>query len=493
MTPTAIVIGSGFSSLSSASYLAKEGFEVTILEKNSQVGGRARQWISHGFTFDIGPTWYWMPDIFENFFGDFNESVSDYYQLLRLDPSYRVYFGTQEFEDIPATKKELFDLFEKYQPGSTPILKSFLEQAKLTYKLAVNEMAFKPGHSLFEFLSTETISHSHLFIQSLRDQIRSKFKHPYLISLLEFPVLFLGAKPSDIPAFYNFMNHADLEMGTWYPNGGMYSVVKGMVNLAGKLGVTIITNCAVESLNVQGSKIVSIQTRKGVFTADYVVSGADYHHTESLLPEKYRNYKEDYWKKKVFAPSALLFFIGINKKLNHLRHHTLFFDTSFDKHAGDIYDHPAWPEEPLFYVNIPSITDATVAPEGQECMTVLIPIAPGLADTPELREKYFNLIIDRFEKVTNEKIRENIILKNSYCVNDFINDYNSYKGNAYGLANTLFQTGYFRPSIRNKKVKNLHYTGQLTVPGGGVPPAIISGKIVAREILKKIKVYENAV
>ncbi len=492
MSSKAIVIGSGFSSLSSACYLARDGYDVTILEKNQQPGGRARQLQSGGFTFDIGPTWYWMPDVFENFFADFGHRVSDFYQLSRLDPSYRIYFDQQKFEDIPASKEELYRLFEKYQPGSSSLLKSFLAQAGMTYNLAVKEMAFKPGHSLFEFVTPQTMTHAHLFVQSLRQLVRSKFKHPYLISLLEFPVLFLGAKPGDTPAFYSFMNHADLEMGTWYPEGGMYCVVEGMLKLASDLGVTIHTDIAVGGLEVSDSCVRNVITSSGNYAPDVVVSGADYQHTESLLPIEYRNYTDKYWSKRTFAPSALLFFIGINKKLKTVLHHTLFFDSSFDDHAEAIYDHPSWPEQPLFYVNVASVTDPVVAPLGQECMTILIPIAPGIEDTEEIREKYFMDIIQRFEHLTGEEIMDHIIFKHSYCVNDFTKDYNAYKGNAYGLANTLFQTGYFRPSIRNKKVKNLFYTGQLTVPGGGVPPAIISGKIVAREILKKIKIDEYA-
>ncbi|MBK9983989.1 MAG: phytoene desaturase [Saprospiraceae bacterium] len=492
MPPEALVIGSGFSSLSSACYLAKAGFSVTMLEKNHQPGGRARQLRDQGFTFDIGPTWYWMPDVFENFFADFGHRVSDFYQLSRLDPSYRIYFDQYKYEDIPASKEELYRLFEKYQPGSTSLLKSFLKQAGMTYNLAVKEMAFKPGYSLFEFVTPQTMTNAHLFVQSLRRLVRSKFKHPYLISLLEFPVLFLGAKPGDTPAFYSFMNHADLEMGTWYPDGGMYSVVEGMLKLASDLGVTIHTDIAVGGLEVSDANVRNVITSSGNYAPDVVVSGADYQHTESLLPIEYRNYSEKYWSKRTFAPSALLFFIGLNKKLTTVLHHTLFFDSSFDNHAEAIYDHPSWPEQPLFYINVPSVTDPTVAPIGNECMTILIPIAPGIEDTAEIREKYFLDTIRRFEYLTGEKIIEHIVIKHSYCVNDFTKDYNAYKGNAYGLANTLFQTGYFRPGIRNKKVKNLFYTGQLTVPGGGVPPAIISGKIVAGEIIKKINIDEYA-
>ncbi len=492
MTTRATVIGSGFSSLSAACYLAQSGMDVTILEKNEHPGGRARQLRSEGYIFDIGPTWYWMPDIFENFFADFHRKPADYYTLRRLDPSYSIYFSPTDYEPVPASKEGINKLFEKYQPGSSALLQKFLEEAEMTYNLAVSQMAMKPGHSPLEFISVQTITHVPLFIQSLRQRVRNKFKHPYLISLLEFPVLFLGAKPGDTPAFYSFMNYADLVLGTWYPDGGMYNVVKGMVALAEELGVKMIMNCEVKSFNSDQKNIYEVNTSQGTFATDIVISGADYHHTESLLQGDDRNYSDAYWSKRTFAPSALLFFVGLNRKLKNLDHHTLFFDTSFDEHAHSIYDTPEWPENPLFYVNIPSITDPLVAPIGHECLTILVPIAPGIEDTPEIREMFFQKIMNRMEFITGNDIRQHIVIRHSYSINDFVEDYNAYKGNAYGMANTLFQTGYFRPSIQNKKINNLYYTGQLTVPGGGVPPAIMSGKIVATEILKKIRRYEFA-
>lgn len=486
----AIVIGSGFSSLSAACYLSKTGFEVTVLEKNKEAGGRARQYVEKGFTFDIGPTWYWMPDVFEKFFADFNRKPEDYYNLHRLDPSYRIYSGINKYENIPADRKELLSLFEKYEPGSSTILDAFMKEAGATYELAINEMAYKPGVSLFEFLTIETLSKAHLFIQSLRNQVRQKFKHPFLISLLEFPVLFLGAKPGDAPAFYHFMNYADLEKGTWYPEGGMYSVVKGITKLAVELGVNIYTNCNVNKLVVKNNLITAIETSEGLLQADVVVSGADYHHTEQLLDPEYRNYDNKYWEKRVFAPSAILFFLGINKKFNDMLHHDLFFDESFDRHAASIYDVPSWPEKPLFYINVASVTDSSAAPDGCEALTILVPLAPGLNDTPEIREQYFEMLVNRFEEITGEKIRGHIVVKKSYCLNDFVNDYNAYKGNAYGLASTFLQTGYFRPKVTSRKIGNLFFCGQLTVPGGGVPPAIISGKIAVGEINKKFTVHE---
>jgi len=462
---------------------------VTVLEKNDQPGGRARQWKQDGFTFDMGPTWYWMPDIFEKFFADFGKKTSDYYSLQRLDPSYRVYFGEKDIMDMPVGQEKIETLFESLEKGSGKKLRKFLASAKKTYNVTVNEMVHIPGHSPIELVTTDTIGNLGLFLMSVRTQVRSMFNHPHIRNVLEFPVLFLGAKPGKIPAFYNFMNYADLELGTWYPSEGMYSVVRAMYGLATELGVKFNFNCEVEKIGLipgpspkeKGVVAASINEK---YECDILVSGADYHHTEQLLDAGLRRYSENYWNKKVFAPSALLFYLGVNKKLENMSHHTLFFDADFDLHAEAIYDDKHWPENPLFYVSCASKTDLTCAPEGFENVTILVPVAPGIEDNDETREKYFTLVIERLEKMTNQKIRGHIVLKRSYCISDFKKDYHSYKGNAYGLANTLFQTAFLRPKIRSRKVNNLYFAGQLTVPGPGVPPCIISGKIVAGEILK---------
>ncbi|MBT8318119.1 MAG: phytoene desaturase [Lutibacter sp.] len=481
-----LIIGSGFSSLSASCYLAKKGYNVTLLEKNSSVGGRARVLQKDGFKFDIGPTWYWMPDVFEKFFNDFGKKSSDYYDLEKLAPAYQVYFNTLESIIISDRIEEIYAIFEKEEKGSSVYLKKFLDAAKFNYEIAVNNMVYKPGNSITELITKDTIVNVAQFFKSISKEVRSNIKSKKLIQILEFPVLFLGAKPSNTPSFYSFMNYADFGLGTWHPKGGMFEVVKGFVSLATSLGVTIKTEQNVEKIEVENGKAVGVISNGEFLKADIVISGADYHHSETLLDKKYRMYSEKYWENRTFAPSSLLFYVGLNKKLKNVSHHTLFFDSDFDAHAVEIYDTPSWPKEPLFYASFPSITDSSFAPEHQEAATFLIPIAPGIEDTPEIREHYFKLIMDRLERLTDQKVSDHIIFKESYCVNDFIEDYNSYKGNAYGLANTLTQTAFLRPKIKSKKVKNLFFTGQLTVPGPGVPPSIISGKIVAEMTTKNL-------
>jgi phytoene desaturase len=486
MKETITIIGSGFSSLAASCYLAKEGYNVTILEKNDNVGGRARQLVREGFTFDIGPTWYWMPDVFEKFFADFGKKPSDYYHLDKLNPAYEVYFDKLDAIQIPDNLQDIVDIFEVQEKGSSKHLTDFLDNAKHNYDVAIKDLVYRPGISMIELITPVTIKKANQFFSTIRTSVRKNIKDSRLQQIMEFPVLFLGAKPSNTPAFYSFMNYADFGLGTWHPKGGMYEVVKAMSLLAEELGVTIKTNQNVEKINVENGVVKSVISNGVTIESYFVLSGADYHHTETLLDQQYRGYSEKYWDTKTFAPSSLLFYVAFDKKIKNVSHHTLFFDTEFDVHARDIYDNPKWPEKPLFYASFPSITDDSVAPEGMEAGIFLIPIAPGIEDTPEIREKYFNSILGRFEDLTDQKVTNSIIFKESFCVTDFIKDYNSYKGNAYGLANILTQTAFLRPKIISKKVKNLFFTGQLTVPGPGVPPSIISGKIVSELIKKSI-------
>ena len=478
------IIGSGFSALSAACYLAKEGNKVTIYEKNKTIGGRARQLIRDGFTFDIGPSWYWMPDVFEKFFGDFNKKPSDYYQLSKLSPAYNVFFGIDDFVAIADNLPEIITTFESIEKGSGKKLDSFIKEAQSNYNIAIKDLVYRPGESPLELITLETATKVNQFFSNISKDVRKKFKNEKLIQILEFPVLFLGAKPSDTPSFYSFMNYADFGLGTWQPKDGMYSVIQGMETLAKELGVQIHTNSPIEKIVVENGKAVSIVINGERINADVILSGADYHHSETLLDQKYRQYSEKYWSKKTFAPSSLLFYVGFDKKLQNVAHHNLFFDVDFDKHAQDIYDDPKWPKEPLFYANFTSVTNQNLAPQGCENGFFLIPIAPGIEDTQELRDKYFNIIIERFEKITQQNVKNNIIFTESFCVNDFIKEYNSYKGNAYGMANTLLQTAFLRPKLKSKKVENLYFTGQLTVPGPGVPPSLISGKLVS-DLIKK--------
>jgi phytoene desaturase len=470
---SAIVIGSGFAGLAAASFMAKAGWHVTVLEKNRTPGGRARQLKENGFTFDMGPSWYWMPDVFERYFSLFNKSVNDYYSLERLNPSYRVYWP-DDYMDVPADFNELKQLFDSIEKGSGEKLEQYLKGAAYKYDVGMNKLVHKPGLSLTEFIDWQTIKGVFKLdvFNSIKKHIAKYFSHPKLQQLMEFPVLFLGALPEDTPALYSLMNYADIKGGTWYPKAGMYSIVNGMYQLAVELGVTFHFDEAVRKIDVNNGVANTVLTDKNSYVSDVVISGADYHFTETkLLSSAWQSYSEGYWSKRVMAPSCLLYYVGLNKKLDNVLHHSLFFDVPFDKHGKEIYKTKQWPTDPLFYVNVPSVTDPLSAPTGYENLFFLIPVAAGLeGDSEEQREQYFASIVKRMEERIGQSITDSIV-----------------KGNAYGLANTLRQTAILKPSCRSKKVKNLFYTGQLTVPGPGVPPSLISGEVVAKQVIKAFK------
>jgi phytoene desaturase len=484
-----IVIGAGFSGLSTATELADKGYEVMIVEKNEQAGGRARVFKEQGFTFDMGPSWYWMPDIFDNYFARFGKKTSDYYTLKRLDPSYSVILSDEEVVDMPADYDALRKLFESIEPGAANALDRFLEQAAYKYKVGIQEFVWKPSVKIAEFLSLRILVDALRMdvFSSFYSHVRKFFKSDTLLKLMEFPILFLGAISQNTPAMYSLMNYAEIKLGTWYPMGGMHLIVKGMVDLALSKGVQIEYLAEVNGFAIEGGKVKGVKTSKGVIEADAVVASADYHHVETLLGEAHRNYDEAYWDKRVMAPSSLLFYLGINKRLPRLKHHNLFFDRDFSIHSHEIYTDPSWPSDPLFYASAPSVTDPSVAPEGCENLFLLIPVAPNLEDTEAVREQYFEQLMDRLEQYCGVSIRDAIVYKRSYAHQDFIGDYHAFKGNAYGLANTLMQTAILKPSLKNRHLSNMFYTGQLTVPGPGVPPSLISGIVVAKEVEKLLK------
>jgi phytoene desaturase len=485
--PEVAVIGSGFAGLAASAVLALNGTNVSLFEKNAEIGGRARTFASDGFIFDMGPSWYWMPDVYERYFELFGKSSSDFYTLKKLDPGFAVFFSENEIVDIPAGFDEVCALFESIEPGSAKKLQKFISEGEFKYNVGMNEMVYKPGHSFTEFFSLKLMRDAlklQLF-SSFSSHVRKYFKDPRLLSILEFPVLFLGAMPKDTPALYSLMNFSGLKQGTYYPMGGFGSVISAFKTIAAEAGVDFKSAQAVDRLETNAGSITHVHTHHASKRVDAVVGAADYHHIENALiaPEE-RSYPESYWESRTFAPSCLLFYLGLNVKVDKLRHHNLFFDEDFERHAVEIYKDKKWPSNPLFYVCCPSKTDPSVAPPGHENLFILMPLAIGLEDIDEIRERYYDLLIKRLEKFTGQDIKKHVVFKKSYCVDNFERDYNAYKGNAYGLANTLMQTAIFKPKVRSKKIRNLFFSGQLTVPGPGVPPSIISGRIAANELLK---------
>ncbi|ERJ61352.1 phytoene desaturase family protein [Sphingobacterium paucimobilis] len=481
------VIGAGFSGLSAAAYLAQAGHDVHVFEKHDRPGGRARQFTTgQGYIFDMGPSWYWMPDIMDGFFADFGYKTTDFFELVPLNPQFQMIFAEDKIS-IPDRIEELKIVFEEIEKGAGRQLEKFMHSAKFKYEVGMQDFVNKPCHSWTEFISIQ-IAKSALrldLLTNFRSYVSRYFKSDKLRTLMEFPVIFLGASPKNIPALYSLMNYGGYALGTYYPMGGFYELVLAMKKIAEKQGANFYFNKTIESIDAQDCEVKSLIINGQKYEYDAVIASSDYHHTETLLKREYRNYDDNYWKKKMFAPSSLIFYLGINETIPNLKHHTLFFENELDEHIDCIYKDKKWPEKPLFYACCPSKTDGNVAPKGKENLFLLMPLATGINDEEPMREKYLSEMLSRIERLTGLcNLQSKIEYKKSYCVSDFLSDYNAYGGNAYGLANTLGQTAVLKPKIRNKKLKNLFYTGQITVPGPGVPPSIISGKIVANEINK---------
>lgn len=481
------IIGSGFSGLSAAAYGAKSGYEVHVFEKHNGPGGRARQFTTNeGYVFDMGPSWYWMPDIIENFFTDFGYKAADFFELISLNPQFEIIFSEEKLS-VPKGYEQLKELFETIETGAGLQLEKFIKAAKFKYEVGMQEFVNKPCHSWSEFISLKIAKSAFQLdlLTDFRSYVAKYFKDEKLRMLMEFPVIFLGASPKSIPALYSLMNYGGYALGTHYPKGGFYELVKAMWKIGENQGVKFHFNQTVEKINVENNQVRSLSINGELHFFDAVIASSDYHHTETLLDNQYRNYSELYWNTRTFAPSCLIFYLGIKEEIPNLKHHTLFFENDFNAHIDTIYSNKKWPDKPLFYCCCPSKTDDSVTPKGKENLFLLMPLAIGINDEEITREKYLAEMLTRIEKITGvSDLQSKIEYKRSYCVSDFVQDYNAFGGNAYGLANTLNQTAVLKPKIRNKKVKNLFYTGQLTVPGPGVPPSIISGKIVVKEVNK---------
>ncbi len=499
----AIVIGSGFGGLSSAAFLARDGYDVTVLEKNSWVGGRARVLERDGYRFDMGPSWYWMPDQHDRWFEQFNVSRKDFYAIHRVDPSYRAYFGdvvpgeARNVVDVPADRSGAHAVFERYEAGAADALDAFLDDCRRKYDFAMNSFIYKNYYTIFDFLNTTAIANLPLLnvLQSYGGRVRRSFQHPYLRRMLEFPVVFLGSSPKKTPAMYTLMSHIDFDLGTWYPEGGFGAVVRAMQQVAETQGATFHFNQEVVAIEVEQARSgrrpgratgVRVRTATGGeerIEADIVVANADYPHVEtSLLPAEYQSISEKKWKRAALAPAVLNFYLGFDRRLDEFAHHTFFFDSDWETHFDAVYANPRWIDDPLFYLHVPSKTDPSAAPADHEAVFLLIPIAPGLSDSPERRQVYLDHALTRMEQRTGRNLRRHLVFQESMSLTDFSRDYNAFMGNAFGLGQTLFQTAWFRAANRSRKVGNLYYAGQYTVPGTGTTMSMISGEVAADRI-----------
>ncbi len=503
-----VVIGGGFGGLSTACYLADAGADVTLLEKNEQLGGRASRLETGGFRFDMGPSWYLMPDVFERFFGHFGRSPEEFYTLSQLDPHYRVFWKDGDRVDVVPDLERNKELFESYEPGAADALDAYLEKSEYTYDVGMEHFVYEDRPRLRDYVDPDVLRYSWglSLLGKMQGHVEDYFEHPKLQQLMQYTLVFLGGSPTNTPALYNLMSHVDFNMGVYYPDGGIGAVVDGIVELATDLGVEFVTDAEVTAIegrrgafavDVAGNgdanegrtadgdaREVSANGGDGDrYLADLVVSNADYAHTErELLPPEKRQYTDAYWESRTYAPSAFLLYLGVEGDVEELAHHTLVLPTAWDRHFEQIFDDPAWPDDPAYYLCVPSKTDDTVAPEGHSNLFALVPIAPGLTDTPALRDRYRDVVLDDIAANTGTDLRDRIVVEETFCVDDFADRYNSYQGSALGLAHTLRQTSLFRPPHASGTVDGLYFTGATTTPGIGVPMCLISGQLTAERV-----------
>ena len=483
----AIVIGAGFGGLSSAALLAKRGWDVTLVEKNEELGGRGRPWSVDGYNFDMGPSWYLMPEVFDTFFEKLGKKREDYYGLKELETYYKVYFEKHEPVTVTKDLSETISLFDSFEPMGGKRLLRYLEQAKYKYDTAMKEFLYVEYKNIFQFFNRKVLSEGlklNIF-ESMDTFVSRYFKDIRARQILQYAMVFLGTAPADAPALYSIMSHVDMNLGVWYPENGMSGAVAGFEKVARDLGVKIVSGQPVERILSKDKKAIGVATAEENYYADIVVSSADYHHSETaLLEEPQRQYSERYWEKRTVAPSMFLIYLGMEKKIPSMEHHNLYFADDWGHHFDTIFKYPSWPKNPCFYLSCNSKTDPNSAPTDGENVFILVPTAAGLKDDDSVIEEYGDVVLDHVAKVTGEDFRSGVKVKRIYSTRDFEHDYNAYKGTALGLSHTLFQTAVFRPSHRSKKVGNLYYTGQYTHPGVGIPMAIISSEIISKEIEK---------
>lgn len=482
-----IVIGGGIGGLATAALLGKDGFEVTLFEKNDYLGGRAGQYKESGFTFDLGPTWYMMPDVFEQFFSLFDKKPSDFYKLIKLDPHYKVFFSSEESIQIKADIKENLALFESIEPGAGKKLQEVLNESKKIYNYSMQHLVRQNYLSLLPFFNTEMVKNIlsfHLF-KSYHNYIKSCFKDPKLQKILEFSTVFLGGSPFNTPAFYILILHTDFNLHIWHPEGGIYKVIEAVEALCRRYNVVIKKSEPVMELQSKNGKLTAAITARGIYEADIFVCNADYAYCETeLINNDNQSYSNSYWQKRTLAPSAFLLYLGLNKKMKNLEHHTLYFDRAWENHFDHVYNKStSWPKKPSYYLCVPTKTDSSLAPHGNEALTVLVPVSPYTKATESSKDIFMHRTIKHLEELTQQEIANKIMVKKIFTNSDFTSAYNAYKGSAFGIAHTLTQTALFRPNNKSKKLQNLYYVGQYTNPGIGLPPALISSQIVHQMII----------
>lgn len=484
-----IIVGSGIGGLATACLLAKRGYEVKVIEKNEMLGGRASVFEAQGYRFDMGPSWYLMPDVFEHFFKLVGENIHDYLKLTKLGPSYRVFFKDENKSvDCYSDLNKDLSTVEQLETGAAAALKKYLKLSEYQYNIAINNFMYKNYDSWWDFINWRSaIEGSKLSVfQPMHKYVRKFFHSEWMQKIMQYQLVFLGSSPYNTPALYNIMSHIDFNMGVFYPQGGIYEIIKALERIGKKLQVQYQLQTSIKEIVVKAGKAIGVIKENGEFEeADIVISNADIQHTETqLVPKEWRSFSEAYWAKKILAPSGFILYLGINGKLPNLVHHNLIFSKDWQTNFDQIFAKPQLPSDPSFYVCVPSKTDSTVAPVGKENVFVLVPIAAGLELTDTDLANYKEKILNTMSETMNiPDLKDRIEYERIFAVQDFKDRYNSFQGSALGLAHTFNQTAIFRPNNVSKKVANLYYVGASTNPGIGMPICLISAELVLKRII----------
>lgn len=519
MTRT-VIIGAGIAGLATAALLAREGHEVTVLEKNGRAGGRSGTVDRDGFRFDTGPSWYLMPRVFDHFFGLLGTSAGEQLDLRFLSPGYRVFSeprsdgSRRDPLTIPLGRHRVLDAFQRVEGGSAAVLEEYLASARRATELAERYFLYNPFTRPASLLRGEVLAGVpelvRLLSTSLESHVAKRFSDPVLRQVLGYPAVFLGTNPADAPAMYHLMSGLDLDEGVRYPMGGFWHLVERIEALAVAAGARIVTNAEVLRIDTSGrsprSRGMTRRRRKvsGVAwrlnqgperyeAADIVVSGADLHHTETrLLAQRDRSYPQRWWDRRTSGPGAVIAMIGVRGDLPELPHHSLFFTRDWTANFTAIFGSDARiPDPASIYVCKPSATDPTVAPAGHENLFVLIPVPadPGIGrgtlsgDPSELVERTVDAAVDQISHWAEiPDLRERIVVRESLGPADFVDDYHSWRGGMLGPAHILSQSAMFRAQNASKKVSGLYYAGATTAPGVGVPMCLISAELVLKRI-----------